>query len=145
VTLNPIDASFTDDDLREMFSGDIPRRRQIAFYMDENIMSAFIQQELDAANIFVTTAIRRGMAEEDSDVIVLSDARSIGTIFVTTDYGFERLSERILAISGASHAGIMLFNQKYGEERIAARLLRYHEKYEEYGTILHNQLVTFGR
>jgi hypothetical protein len=124
MTLNPIDASFDDDDLHEMFSGEIPRRKRLVFYLDENLSSPEMVETLDSYGLTITTAGRRGFEQEDSDFIVLSDAKTINAVFVTRDKGYENASLRITSIEGLSYAGIMIFGSKTNLGQIADHLLR---------------------
>jgi hypothetical protein len=144
MTLNPIDASFDDDDLREMFSGEIPRRKQIAFYLDENLLAAKIRDTLTQAGVYVTSVRERGMEYEDSDYIVLSDAREIDCLFVTLDQGFEEIHFRVTQLEGSSHAGIVLFGNKYDVDGIAKALSALVQKSQDYPVSYRSQLVKYG-
>lgn len=144
MSLNRIDRSFSDDDIRALLSGSIPQRR-LTYYLDENLMAEWMLEELRAQEIFVTSPALRGLASEESDYIILSDARSIAAILVTQDQGFKQIDRRIRSIAGASHAGIMIFGHRYILESILPVLFRYHEKLVEDAALLHNQIMEFGK
>lgn len=145
MTINPADKHMGDMALRLLFSGDIPKRDRIGYYLDENIMSAGLIEKLRQNDIVVVTTEEREHGTEASDLIVLADACSLGCVFVIRDRGIQLLHQRILNLSETSHAGIMLFAEHLNSQIVAQVLIRFTEKSDDYpGIVGNNTLFEFS-
>jgi hypothetical protein len=143
--LNPSDRDMDDAALGALFTGDIPRHDQLAYYLDENIMPPVLIEALRANSVYVTTVVERGHGAEGPDFAVLADARRLGCVLVTRDRGFVQIHDRVCELPDASHAGVMLFDETVPIGQVRDILLHYAEKSVDYPQLVSGQLLGFGR
>jgi len=134
------DDAIGNEELAALFTGEIPYRRNLTFYLDENLDSR-VYQWLCEEDVPVTSVNVLGKCGE-MDAYLLADARQRGCIFVTADRDFHSLHTRIGAIEGAAHAGIILLQKPHRRTpaTIAAHLVRFSQKYSDAPGILRNQV-----
>jgi hypothetical protein len=138
--LNPADQAITDDELREMFSGDIPYRAGLRFYADESVDQRVIIR-LRAAGVTITDVYIEAQDGEKADTRLLAKARELGAVMLTGDQGFEIISDRITDLK-LSHAGIVLITRPLlqNPNELISRIIRLDTKFEGYPSWVRNQV-----
>jgi predicted nuclease of predicted toxin-antitoxin system len=104
--MNPDDRSITDEELSELFSGDIKYPGEICFYLDENADQHL--RSLWREGIGIITVQQQDQKTETSDIKILLRARELGCILITQDKHFKKIHERLAAIEKTRHTGIIL-------------------------------------
>ena len=144
MALNPADRAFSDDDLRRMFGGTLPRRKQVAYFLDENFMGNEAVEFMRDEDVRVITVADRGLAGVDSDYLILSEARKLGCVTVTRDAGFDLLHQRIVSHRDLAHAGIIIVNDRLTDVQAVNVLLRVAEKWLDYPEDMTRRLFSYG-
>jgi hypothetical protein len=142
VPVNPSDEAITIEQLKALFSGQIRATDAVDFYMDGNIDQRAVAV-IEAEGIFVTDVYREGQANEESDILILAKARTMGCILVTLDRDFREIDERIRGVGGLTHTGILFVKSdtlKADPVQLAGALIRIAQKYEGSTQLLHSQL-----